>query len=209
AALQRPLPVQEDRGAKLEQLRPFARDVLRALQQQLGRLRGDLHLDTEAVRLFDQLEQLALAEALVRDDQLVNVAVAQDARKRVKPAEHPEVARIAARSDGADEFVLDAAATRPERPAQIRELPSLPDENGAPADAGKAKDIPREHLVACAQDPDEQSGEDERRRRQAVRREVVARSEPERERDHGDDGKRGDDLAEPGAQLAPAVEPAD
>src|SRR2546422_3451073 len=74
-------------GAQLEQRRTFAGNVFGTLQEQLGGARRDLDLGSVAMSLLDELEQLALGEPPVRDDQLVDVMLAQDARHRVQAAQ--------------------------------------------------------------------------------------------------------------------------
>src|SRR5205823_4658960 len=134
-------------------------------------------------------------EGLVGHDQLVHILLAQDVRKGLEPAEHRKDARIPVRCNRAEKLVADAAPIRPERAAQLREALALADEHGAPAGAAEPQDIASENVVARAQDADKERTEDERRRREAVRREVITGAEPERERDHGDEDEREDDLA--------------
>ena len=161
------------------------------------------------MRLFDELEQLALGVATVGHDQLVHVVLTQDARHRIEAAEHGQVARVAVRSDRAEELVPDAAAIGAEHPPQVGELLSLSDEHRSPSRAGKAENVPGQQLVAGAQDADEDRGRHHRSRCQAVGREVVARPEPERERDRRDEHEREDDLADTSPQLTPPVKASD
>ena len=93
-----PLRSGEDRRAQLEQRHALPRDVLAALDQQLGRPRRDPHLHAAAVRRFDDLQQPLLGQAAVRDEKLVE-RLAREHRLDVGTG-----------IDLADELVVDAAA---------------------------------------------------------------------------------------------------
>jgi len=82
------------------------------------------------------------------------------------------------------------------------------EERGRGARACETQDVSREHLVARTQDADEERRRHDGGRRQAVGREVVARSEAERERDRCHEHHREHDLADTGAKLAASVEAA-
>ena len=159
--------------------------------------------------VLDEVEQLALGEALVVDDQLVNVVLAQHARQRVESAEHGQAGRLTIRRDRAKKLVANSTTAVPEHVTELSQPVAFADQHGTPSHAGEAEHVPRQHLVARPQQADEQRSENERRRRQPVGREVVAGAEPERERDHRDEDQRCDDLTEPRANLAPLAQAPD
>ena len=160
------------------------------------------------MRLLDELEQLALGETAVGQDELVNVVLAEDARHLIEATQHRQVAGIAARSDRAEELVANTASVCTQRVAQSSQLLALADQHRSPARTAETQDVTGEHLVARTQDPDEERRRDDRSRRQAVRREVIAGPQAKGEGDHGHEHHREHDLADAGAQLAPPVEPA-
>ena len=84
-----------------------------------------------AVRGLDDLEQLLLAEAAVGDDQLVEPSLASSASRA------PGAERTLAR-----ELVVDPAAARAERRAQVRDLLGLADEQRAAAHADERSSEP-------------------------------------------------------------------
>ena len=69
-------------------------------------------------------------------------------------------------------------------------------EDGSAARTDDAQHVARHHVVARAEHPDEDDGQHERRRRQRVRREVVAGAKSEDQRDHRDERERRDHLAD-------------
>ena len=208
AALQRPLRSRERRRAQFEQRRPFAGDVFGPLQEQLRRAGSDLDLGSEAVSLLDELEQVALGEASVRHDELVNVVFAQELRHSVQATEHGKISGVAVGSNRTEELVANPAPIGAERATQSRQLLALSDQDGSSPRTGQTQHVAREHLVARTKDPDEERRRDNRRRRQAVGREVVAGAKAECERDQGHEHHREHDLTDAGAQLPPTVETA-
>src|SRR6266568_821363 len=129
APLQRPFRSCERGRAQLEQRRALAGNVFGTLQEQLGGARRDLYLGSEAVRILDELEELALGEATIRHDELVDVVLPQDAWHRVEATQHAQVAGVATRSDRAEELVANPTAIGSERAPQSRQLFALADEH--------------------------------------------------------------------------------
>src|SRR5439155_8215245 len=114
-----PVCSDEDRWPELEERHalpgnPFAP----TLDQELGRPRSDAHLDPAAMRLLDDLDQLAVAEVGVGDDQLVDLARREHRGKRGECPEHRQPRAVPGVSDHPDEVVVDSAATGAERAPQ-------------------------------------------------------------------------------------------
>ena len=175
----------EHRRAQLEERQRLPRHVLAALDQELGRPRRDPHLDPAPVGGLDDLEQLRLVEspasATISSSSCVVAERGLDG---------------GARRDVADELVVDAAAARPERRAQVRHLLGVADEQHAPADAERAQQrsaspsrrLQRRRLIVIA--TVDRCGEVE-----AEGREVLAGADREGERERGHEHDRGDDPA--------------
>ena len=117
AALHRPVPAGQDRRAQLEERRALAGHVLAPLDEELGRVGREPHLDPRAVRLLDDLEHRPLVEVGFREDHLVRPHLIEHERElgaRRRAAGSP--ARLVRRDD-ADELVGEPAARRSERAA--------------------------------------------------------------------------------------------
>ena len=69
--LRDPAPSRQDRRAQVEQQHALARRVLALLDEQLGRARGEPHLDARAVGALDDIEHRSLVEVGLGEDQLV------------------------------------------------------------------------------------------------------------------------------------------
>ena len=82
--LDHPVGADEHRRPQLEERRALARNELGALDEQVGGLRRDPHLDPGAVRQIDDVEELPVGEVRVGDDQLVHVVVGQDRAEVVR-----------------------------------------------------------------------------------------------------------------------------
>src|SRR5437763_3209233 len=87
-ALEHPLPAREHRRVHLEQRHALAGDVVGALDEELRRLRRDLDLDAPAVRLLDRLEQLALVELRVGEEQLGDPRSREHPRQPLPGSQH-------------------------------------------------------------------------------------------------------------------------
>ena len=85
-----PLPAREDGRPQLEERRPLSRHVLAALHEQLGRVGREADLDSLAVRLLDDLEDGALVEVGLREDDLVGTRLVEDERELGPRAQEPE-----------------------------------------------------------------------------------------------------------------------
>ena len=98
--------------------------VLAALHEELGRVRGEAHLDPLPVRLLDDLEHRVLVEGGLGEDHLVRTTSLED---RGELGESAEPGETGARclGDGADELVRDPArAAASERCSRARLSPS-------------------------------------------------------------------------------------
>ena len=90
ASLHRPVPARQDRRAKLEERRPLARHVLATLNEELGRVGREPHLDPLTVGLLDDLEDRSLVEVGLREDHLVRPHLIEHERELSARPEQPE-----------------------------------------------------------------------------------------------------------------------
>src|SRR5205823_4224828 len=149
------------------------------LEQELRRRRRDANADAAAVRLLHEVEELAFGKTRVGDDQLVDRTFREDAGHGVERAEDRQSRLLVIGRDRTEELVFDPAAGGTKRREQLSEALALADENRAPPRTGKTEDVAGDDVVARTEHADEQGRQDERGRRQAVRREVVAGPDPE------------------------------
>ena len=133
-------------------------------------------------------------------------ALSQDRGQRGEVPQHRQAGAVGRDRDRADELVVDPAAARAERPAKARKALALADEDRPAPYPRELEQVARDDVVAPSQEPDADRGEDDRRRREPVRAELMARAEREDHRDHRDEGERGHDPAEPAAPLALGIE---
>ena len=186
ALLDRPVGAGEHGRSELEQRHALARHVLAALEQQLGRLRGDPHLHAGAVRRLDDLEHRASSKSPSLQDHLVGRHARDPASARLSPD---------CGAQRADELVREPAAGS--SAAACSEARLAPSPRAGRADGRAACAAARcERVVGGPQEADHDRAGDERGRDQAGRREVVVRAEPEGERDGGDEDERRGDPAE-------------
>ena len=151
-ALDDPVGADEDRRPQLEQRDALAGHVLAMpLDEELGRPRRDANLHAAAVRLLDDLDQLAVVEVGVGHDQLVDVVLGQHRRERRELPEHLQARAVRRRGDGADEVVVDPATAGAERAAEASKALSGADEDGAPPDAGELEEVAGDDVVAASQ----------------------------------------------------------
>ena len=204
-ALDRPFPAGQHGRAELEERRALSRHVLAPLDEQLGRVGREPDLDSLAVRLLDDLEDGALVEVGLREDDLVGTRLVEDERELGPRAEEVE-SRDALGRDDSDELVRQPAAGAGQRAPEPREALTRADEHDAPPDPRRAHDLERRRLVRGPQEPDGDGRGDDRRRDEPGRREVVARPEPEREHDQRDDDETREDPPRARPQLALPVE---
>ncbi len=156
--------------------------------------------------LVDDLEQLALAEVRVRDDQLVHPLARQDRGQVAHGAEHRQAHALRRRSHGADELVVDPAAARAERPVQVREVLAGAGQQRVAARTQQPQHLAGEEVVARPQARDRDRAEQHGRRREPVRREPVPRADREGQRDQRDEEQGREDACEAGAALTLLVE---
>ena len=120
---------------------PWPGHELRALRQELGRLRGDAHPHAAPVSIRDDLDQLPLAEAGVGDDQLVHARLVEDGREIVQVAEDGQVDAVARGRERADELVVDPVPRRAERPVEVVDLLGRAGEERVPPRAERAQQV--------------------------------------------------------------------
>ena len=198
----------EDGRPELEERNALPGHVLATpFDEQLGRARGDPDLHAPPVGLLDDVDELSVAEVGVGHDQLVHFTLRQHRGERREIPQHRQAGAVGRDRDGSDELVVDPAAACAERPSKAREALALADEDRAAPDARELEQIAGDDVIASAQEADADRGQDDRRRRQPVRAEPVARAESEDHRDHRDQRERGDDPAEPAAPFALGIEP--
>ena len=157
--------------------------------------------------MLDDVHELAIVVVRVGHDQLVDVVSREHRGQRLEAAECGQAVVVGRSSpNGADEVVVDPAATLPERSVEAHEVLSLADQDRPAANAGQLEDVAGEDVVAPAQQADAECREHDRRRGEAVRREPMAGTEREDQRDRPDERERAHDPPEPGASLALGVE---
>ncbi len=176
------------------------------LDEELGRARGDPYLHPPPVGLLDDVDELAVADVGIRDDQLVDLARGEHRGQRGEPAEDGKACSVGRARDRADELVLDPAAARAKGPSQPREVLALADENCAPPDAGELEQVAGDDVIAAPKQPDADRRQHDRGRGEPVRAKAMAGPEREDHRDHRDDDERADHLCETGAPLTCGVE---
>ena len=120
------------------------------LDEELGRTRSDAHLHSAPVSLLDDLDELAVVEVGVGDDQLVDVVLRQHGRERREVAEHAQARAVRRRGDRADEVVVDPATAGAQRAVEPSKALSGADEDGAPPDAGELEEVAGDDVIAAA-----------------------------------------------------------
>ena len=143
---------------------------------------------------LDHLEELAVVEVRLRDDQLVHGVLGQGPR---------QVSGL----DRADELVADAAPALAEGPAEVADPLGVSHEDRPAPHARHAHDVAGNDLVARPKQPDEEPGEHDRGRGQAIRSELTVRPDAVDDADEPDEDQRPDDPAAAAATLALGVEP--
>ena len=91
------------------------------------------------MRELDDLEQRAVVEVRLGDDQLVDVAFGEDLGQLGEPAEERQGDPVRRRPDCAEEVVGDPASASAERTAQMLDAVAVTDEDRAPPDAGETE----------------------------------------------------------------------
>ena len=104
------------------------------------------HLDPLAVRLLDDLEDGALVEVGLREDDLVGTRLVEDECELGPRAQEVE-SRDAVGRDDPDELVRQPAASAGQRALEPREALTRADEHDPPPDPGRAHDLERRRLV--------------------------------------------------------------
>ena len=197
--LHRPVPAGEHGRAQLEERHALTGHVLAALDEELGGLGREAHLDPLPVGLLDDLEHRALVERGLGEDHLVRPDALED-RGELGARAEPQGARDRCRRATAptNSYAIPPRADGERRP-EAREALSLPDEDDAPTDAGRAHDLERDRLVRGAEQADRRSPT--MTTEVGMRpggREVVAGADPEGEHDERDDDEAREDPPAPG-----------
>ena len=136
---------------------PWPGHVLAALDEELGRVGREPHLDPLPVRLLDDLEDGPLVEVGLREDHLVgaHVARARAGARRATPSSRRPGRPVL--GDRADELVGEPAAGCGERRPQVEQGFALADEHDPAADPCGAHHLERDGLVRRAQQADRQA----------------------------------------------------
>ena len=180
-------------------------DVLTALDEELGRVGSQAHLDSLPVGLLDDLEDGPLVVVRLGEDHLVGPYVDEHARELFSAAEAPEAGNPVL-GDDPDELVGEPAPGCRKGVPQVDQALALADEHDPAPDACGAHHLERDGLVRRSEEADRQRGREDGRRDEPGSREVVARPEPEREDDQCDDDQRREDATGSGPALALPVE---
>ena len=184
----------EDRRPQLEERHALARHVLATLDEQLRRARGHANLRPTPVSQIDELEQLVVRDRRFGDDQLVDLPTCQHEIDR-RPV-----------LDLVDELVVDAAATRPERLAQVSATFDLADEHDPPANPERTQQHLGQRLVARAEERDQDRHEHGPRHVEAEGLEVLAGADRKCERERRDEEDARDDTGRALSHFARCVE---